>query len=84
MALARFAYFRVLQVSSKSFSDELMQVMTTVKLFPPKESCSILVSLESLMFRLHRLTLLSILVGLTVTRLDLPVRNVDFLLLCGF
>mmetsp|Transcript_16904 Transcript_16904/g.36585 ORF Transcript_16904/g.36585 Transcript_16904/m.36585 type:complete len:371 (+) Transcript_16904:2164-3276(+) len=45
---ARLAYLRVLLVSSKSISLGLMQLMSTVKLLPPRESCSRRVSLESL------------------------------------
>jgi hypothetical protein len=48
MRQARFAYLRVLLVSSKSDSLALMQLMSTVKLLPPRLSCSRRVSRLSL------------------------------------
>lgn len=36
---ARLAYLSVLLVSSKSDSEGLMQLMSTVRLLPPRESC---------------------------------------------
>jgi len=44
----RLAYLRVFAVSSKSASHELMQLINTVKLLPPRLSCSSRVSFESL------------------------------------
>lgn len=40
MLHARFAYFSVLFVSSKSASDGEMHVMSTVSELPPSESCT--------------------------------------------
>lgn len=45
---ALLAYFRVLFVSSKSASQEDMQLMRMVSALPPRLSCSNLVNLESL------------------------------------
>lgn len=45
---ARFAYLRVLFVSSKSASQDEIQLIKMVRAVPPKLSCSSLVSLESL------------------------------------
>jgi hypothetical protein len=48
MRQARLAYLRVLLVSSKLVSLLDTQAMSTVRLLPPRESCSRRVSLESL------------------------------------
>ena len=48
MFLALLAYLSVLRVSMKSLSVGLMQAIMRVRLLPPRESWSSLVSLESL------------------------------------
>ena len=48
MFLALLAYFRVFRVSSKFTSAGDTQAIIEVLEFPPKESCNILVNLESL------------------------------------
>mmetsp|Transcript_2568 Transcript_2568/g.4731 ORF Transcript_2568/g.4731 Transcript_2568/m.4731 type:complete len:209 (-) Transcript_2568:737-1363(-) len=45
--LARFAYLRVLSVSSKLVSEGLTHAIISVSLFPPSESCSSRVIFES-------------------------------------